>query len=37
MEKNESTSYLTVDNVSRYRKIMRYFYKKHRQMQGTMY
>ena len=37
MEKIESTSYLTVDNVSRYRKIMRYFYKKHRQMQGTMY
>ena len=37
MEKIWPVNYLTVDNVTRYRKIMRYFYKKHRQMQGSMY
>lgn len=30
-------NYLVVENVERYRKIMRNFYKRHRQMQGTMY
>lgn len=37
MEKILQTNYLTVDNVERYRKIMRYFYKRHRQMQGATY
>ncbi len=37
MEKIWQVNYLTVDNVTRYRKIMRYFYKMHRQMQGSMY
>ncbi len=37
VEKIKSVSYLTADNLVRYRKIMRFFYKKHRQMQGTMY
>lgn len=37
MEKIWQTNYLTVENVERYRKIMRYFYKRHRQMQGATY
>lgn len=37
MNKVWPVNYLVVDNVERYRKIMRYFYKRHRQMQGTMY
>lgn len=37
MEKIIATNYLTVDNVARYRKIMRFFYVRHRQMQGTLY
>jgi uncharacterized protein (TIGR02677 family) len=37
MEKIQVTNYLNVDNVERYRLIMRYFYKRHRQMQGTLY
>ncbi|MDT2848284.1 TIGR02677 family protein [Vagococcus carniphilus] len=36
-EKIWAANYLTVQHVERYRKIMRFFYKKHRQMQGTMY
>lgn len=30
-------NYLVVDNVERYRKIMEFFHKRHRQMQGTLY
>lgn len=37
MEKIMQTNYLTVGNVERYRTIMRYFYKRHRQMQGPAY
>lgn len=37
MGKLWSANYLVVDNVTRYRKIMRYFYKRHRQMQGSLY
>lgn len=37
MEKIMSTNYLVVENVSRYRLIMSHFYKRHRQMQGTLY
>ena len=37
MEKILQTNYLTVGNVERYRTIMRYFYKRHRQMQGAAY
>lgn len=37
MEKVWATNYLVVENVQRYRLIMRYFYKRHRQMQGTLY
>lgn len=37
MEKIMSTNYLTVENFSRYRQIMRYFYESHRQMQGVLY
>lgn len=37
MNKVWPVNYLVVDNVERYRKIMRYFYKRHRQMQGSMY
>lgn len=32
-----STNYLVVENVERYRHIMRFFYKRHRQMQGALY
>ena len=37
MEKIMSTNYLTVENFQRYRKIMRLFYQRHRQMQGSLY
>lgn len=37
LEKIQVTNYLNVDNVGRYRRIMRFFYKRHRQMQGTLY
>lgn len=37
MEKIIAANYLTVDNVARYRQIMRFFYVRHRQMQGTLY
>lgn len=37
MEKIMPANYLTVENFERYRKIMRYFYKRHRQMQGVLY
>lgn len=37
MAKIWPANYLVVDNVERYRKIMRFFYKRHRQMQGTLY
>ncbi len=30
-------NYLTVENFERYRRIMRCFYKRHRQMQGSLY
>lgn len=32
-----AANYLTVENVERYRKIMRFFYTNHRQMQGVLY
>ena len=37
MDKILQANYLTVGNVERYRTIMRYFYKRHRQMQGASY
>lgn len=37
MERILVTNYLNVDNVGRYRLLMRFFYKRHRQMQGTLY
>ena len=37
MVKILQANYLTVGNVERYRTIMRYFYKRHRQMQGASY
>lgn len=37
MEKIMPVNYLTVENFERYRLIMRYFYKRHRQMQGSLY
>lgn len=37
MEKISPANYLNVDNFERYRRIMRYFYKRHRQMQGALY
>lgn len=37
MEKIWSANYLVVENVDRYRKIMQLFYKRHRQMQGSLY
>lgn len=37
MEKVLTASYLVVGNVERYRQIMRFFYKRHRQMQGILY
>lgn len=32
-----SANYLTVENFERYRRIMRCFYQRHRQMQGSLY
>lgn len=37
MEKVMPVNYLTVENFQRYRKIMRFFYQRHRQMQGSLY
>lgn len=37
MEKVWTANYLVVENVERYRQIMRFFYKRHLQMQGTLY
>ena len=37
MEKIWQSNYLVVENVDRYRLIMRYLYKRHRQMQGATY
>lgn len=37
MNKIWPANYLVVENVERYRKIMRFFYKRHRQMQGSLY
>lgn len=37
MKKIEQVKYLTTDNFERYRTLMRFFYKRHRQMQGTLY
>lgn len=37
MEKVLTASYLVVGNLERYRQIMRFFYKRHRQMQGILY
>jgi TIGR02677 family protein len=37
MEKIQVTNYLNVENVGRYRLLMRHFYKRHRQMQGILY
>lgn len=37
MERILVTNYLNVENVGRYRLLMRFFYKRHRQMQGTIY
>lgn len=37
MDKIWPANYLTVDNVARYRKIMRFFYEKHHQFQGGLY
>lgn len=37
LDKIWPANYLVVENVERYRIIMRYFYKRHRQMQGSLY
>ncbi len=37
MEKIWPANYLVVENVERYRQLMRFFYKRHRQMQGATY
>ncbi|MFD2727925.1 TIGR02677 family protein [Enterococcus camelliae] len=37
MERIFVTNYLNVENVGRYRLLMRFLYKRHRQMQGTIY
>lgn len=37
MGKIWAANYLVVENVERYRKIMQFFYKRHRQMQGSLY
>lgn len=37
MEKVWPVNYLVVENVERYRKIMQFFYKRHNQMQGSIY
>ncbi|MGC6768955.1 TIGR02677 family protein [Enterococcus sp. LJL51] len=37
MKKIMPVNYLTVENFERYRRIMRCFYQRHRQMQGSLY
>lgn len=37
MDQILAVNYLTVENAAHYRKIMNYFYKRHRQMQGALY